>query len=229
MAAASGPALQPMPGMPMYNGQAPPMQRVMLCPRPCMPPPQPRVVERVVQRPVVRQRVKPRYIVREVAPPAPPPQPSRPMSIVIHDRRPPPRAPPPPPVFIMAPPQQCQPRCPQVTHYGRLPLREATVREPTRTGDPAWFGRISHLDDESLYGAATLAAAALAAPDDAPTPRGEDVIEVTCPSHVCPGDSITVRLPAEVGGGEVRASVPAGVSPGEVFEVPLGRPRHRRR
>ena len=88
---------------------------------------------------------------------------------------------------------------------------------------------MSDLDDESLAAAVTIACAALSAPDEA-VPL-DDFFEVDCPNGVCPGDTIDVSVPSQLGGGQVCVTVPAGVGPGETFEVPLEtrRSRHRRR
>ena len=205
--------------MPQPQMQAPPTpQRVMVCPRPVMHCPCPPRHEVLVERPVVREKRTPKYILPVVVPPVKPAEARK--RIIIRDRRPrarPPPPPPPPPIFIMAPPQQkCCGGC------GPAPVQQVVAREPRQRSDLNWFGRVEHLDDDSLAGAAALAAAALAAPDEH-IEREEDVMDVTVPNGAREGDTIDVKLPCEYGGGTMCVTVPCGRHPGSTFEVPLGR------
>lgn len=208
-------AVQPLTRRMLVCGSPAP-QRIMVCPQRVQPPRR----EVVVQRPVIRQRVVPKYIrIKHEPARAPEPMPERPR-IVIRDRRPRAAPPPaPPPVFIMAPPQCCAPKCNQALPLAQAHTRKKSERRPRSSSDHNIFGRISQLDDESLYHAATLAAAALAAPDDAAP--AEDVIEVVVPKDACPGDTLDVRLPAEAGGGSVCVAIPHGARPGETIELAM--------
>ena len=60
---------------------------------------------------------------------------------------------------------------------------------------------------------------------------GSVVIEVMCPYGVKPGQSIDVKLPAELGGATIQAVVPEGVGPGATFDVhpQTSEPTRRRR
>ena len=100
--------------------------------------------------------------------------------------------------------------------------REKRERRPRSSGGLNWFGHIGMLDDESLYYAATLAAAALAAPGEREdAPADDDVIEVTVPKCKEGGDTVEVRVPTEAGGGTVRVSIPHGLHHGQTFEFSL--------
>ena len=105
----------------------------------------------------------------------------------------------------------------------RKKLQKKLTRPTLRLSDMG-LDQVHCLDDCALIDYAITAAAALAAADD---DLGEEYIEVVCPHGSRPGDVLDVRLPH---GGTVRASVPAGVGPGESFDVyPEGSGRRRRR
>lgn len=118
----------------------------------------------------------------------------------------------------------CQPQqrrcCGNREHSYREKARPRRRRSERPTLTANAFGDLRCASECDLVQLAMLASCALAAPDE---PSDDDIIEIDCPRGTCPGDTLEVCVPRSAGGGTLCVIVPAGVRPGESFDVKLRR------